>query len=402
MILRRQRGDGAGGLRHAIALEETGLGDGADRLAQKVERDRGGAIKHIFDRRHVGRLGARMLDDHLQGSRNDEQAGDALFEPVENAIGREFGLHDRADTRPHRHDAESRSANMSARHADQDGFVLIEQGPRLAFFLAGNAERKQVAIGEHRALGIAGRARGVELEHGIVRSRRIELRLFSFVDGGDRIHLTDNFRLFGQFGYGLGGHVLEPLAQKQDFRSCVLKDVGDLRSGKAPADRHHHHAHSRSGIEQFEVMARILAEPGDPIALFHPVASQHPHDLATAPLEFGVGDRVIALFQHNRIRSFAGPVRNEFVESKLLFAGSGHRHCLPRQPSCHAWCGEQGSYCQRPPARARRSLIKSHRTRPNGPAINVANRIGAWTSREYSFASASRAIQSPTNRSNAR
>ncbi len=49
VIARRQHRDGAGGLGHAVALDEAGVGDRLHRLAQQIERDRRGAIEDIFD-----------------------------------------------------------------------------------------------------------------------------------------------------------------------------------------------------------------------------------------------------------------------------------------------------------------------------------------------------------------
>jgi len=56
----------------------------------------------------------------------------------------------------------------------------------------------------------------------------------------------------------------------------------------------------------------------------------------------------------------------------------------------------------RPVARARRSRTASQDSKPTGPAMKVAARNGSWARREKPFASASRAIHSPVNRSKAR
>ena len=140
VIFGREHGDGAGRLGHAVALQEACTGNGLDRLAQQIERDRRGAIHDIFDRRHVGVLRARVLDHHLQRGGHDEQSRYALLERIEHPVGGEFRLHDRADAGGDRHDAEAGPADMRAGHADEDRLVLVPARPRLRRRFGGQSQ----------------------------------------------------------------------------------------------------------------------------------------------------------------------------------------------------------------------------------------------------------------------
>ena len=113
----------------------------------------------------------------------------------------------------------------------------------------------------------------------------------------------------------------------------------------------------------------------------------------------------LAEFERNLIRFFKRPVVDELIECELLrFSHEASPLLTAFAASCHLGCFVQpvSRHFQRPADRARFSRITSHRNSPTGPAMKVATRIGAWTSREKFFASASRAIHSPTKRSKAR
>ncbi len=152
-------------------------------------------------------------------------------------------------------------------------------------------------------------------------------------------------------------------------------------------------------------MARILAQPGNPVALGQPVRSQHGNNSARALLELRKGQRIAILFERNLIRFFKRPVADELIECELLrFSHEASPLFTAFAASCHLGCYVQpvSRHFQRPADRARFSRITSHRNSPTGPAMKVATRIGAWTSREKFFASASRAIHKPAKRSKAR
>ena len=341
-----------------------------------------------------------MLHDHLQSGRHDEEPGDTLFEGVQHAIGGEFLLHDCADACAHRHDAESRAPDMRAGHANEDRFAFVEMRPRLPFLLARHTEREQVPIGQHRAFRIAGRARGIELEDRVVGSGGRKIVCRRRVDLRHRGLRRDHFGRTVHLAASLGGHVLEARAQKQHLRRGISQYVSNLRGGEAPADRDHHCADTGRRIEHFEIVTRVLAQPGDAVAFAHAMRGQHGDDLAAALLEFGEAYRLVALLQHGVVGALGRPVADEGVERQLRLIG--HAVLSPLRASCHARERSQAHYCQRPPSRARFSRTANQRNRPSGPARKVASRMGACTMREKPFASASRAIQMPTKRSKAR
>src|ERR1700712_4566674 len=76
-ICRRQIGDGAASLRHAVLLAETAA-EHRHALAQQVERNRQGAIEDVFEPAVIDFAGARLVYDDLQRRRHHEHFGDLV------------------------------------------------------------------------------------------------------------------------------------------------------------------------------------------------------------------------------------------------------------------------------------------------------------------------------------
>ena len=67
-----------------------------------------------------------MIDQHLECGWNDEQSGSpTVLERIENAVGRELCQHDCRQPRRHRHYANSGTANVRARHGNQNHLVIV-------------------------------------------------------------------------------------------------------------------------------------------------------------------------------------------------------------------------------------------------------------------------------------
>ena len=96
-----------------------------------------------------------MVNHHLQGGGHDEQARcSALFDAIKHRIWRKFSLHQRRQTRRQRHNAKPGPANMRAGHGDEDNLIIIPLAIGMFFFSRIFAQGKQIAVGEHRTLGI--------------------------------------------------------------------------------------------------------------------------------------------------------------------------------------------------------------------------------------------------------
>ena len=94
MILGRQHADRAGRFGHPISLDEL-RPEHLDALAQQFERDRRRAIEDIFEPAVIDGATARVEQQHLKRSGNDEEARHAmLFDRIEHPVGIEFGEDD--------------------------------------------------------------------------------------------------------------------------------------------------------------------------------------------------------------------------------------------------------------------------------------------------------------------
>ena len=132
-------------------------------------------------------------------------------------------------------------------------------------------------MGRHRALGLAGRARGVELERVVLgvdpvgwRCRGKTVTPDAIVGAGavgriDADHLFDA----GRLGAGGGQSVRKALADEHHARFAIVEDVGDLGRGEAPIDRGHHRANACRAEKGLEIKRVVLAEEGHAIARLH-------------------------------------------------------------------------------------------------------------------------------------
>ena len=206
---------------------------------------------------------------------------------------------------------------MRAGHGDENGLVFAQHIVRQFLPARLLAQAEQVVVGQHRALGVARRARGVKLQHRVVKPGRVErTRLRSghpctrFVGGdapGDALH--------GREGIA---HRIEAVAQKDRLRLGVLDDPRRLGRGEPPADRHHHDAGTRHRKEQRKVQRAVLAEPRDAIARRQPHVEQAADDAARHLFQFAVSDDAVGPIERDAVRPVFRPERDEFVEGEKL------------------------------------------------------------------------------------
>ena len=132
--------------------------------------NRRGAVEHVFQPRKVDLARARLPHHELHRGRHHEQFGDSgLLEEVQHLGRIEFPRDDalgaviERPSRPSRSRRCGRSASPPARRR------LRSNGSSRAFRpLPVSTRLKKVGVRQHRALGLAGRARGVELDRDVL------------------------------------------------------------------------------------------------------------------------------------------------------------------------------------------------------------------------------------------
>ncbi len=153
--------DDGPGLGRAVAVADLGLGKGRAGLVDQRLRDRRGAHAHGLDGREIG-LGQQLLlaQQHGDHGRHRRQEGDAMLGGRRDvALGGELRQqHDRVAVAEGRL-AHRQPVHVIERRRHQRALAFRHRPARPL------AERPQMRImRQHHALGLAGRARGVE-EH---------------------------------------------------------------------------------------------------------------------------------------------------------------------------------------------------------------------------------------------
>ena len=242
---------------------------------------------------HVrGRLGVQHLvleQAHVEG-RDAHQHGrprHQLEDPVDVELRQE----------DHRRAGEQRDVGRDEEPVGVEDRQRMDQhvvggvGPGLAQRLG---VRDEVAVGQHRALGAAGGARGVEQRREIVgralhrregfRSRVGRVRQAALALGVER----------DERGAGLVRSGLQRLAPArvadEDRRLGVADEVLDLGRGVAGVERQEDPAGAHRAEVEHDRLDRLLDLGGDPVAGLHAEAGEGVGHPAGAGDEVGIGD----------------------------------------------------------------------------------------------------------------
>ena len=201
---------------------------------------------------------------------------------------------------------------MGQRHGDKADIV---GGPAIAIdpsLASADPGFEQVAVGQHDALGPAGRARGVELQRRVGRAdggrgvafrrgvapRRIAVRRSALqLDRADRAARKRD-RLLGEFAE------LPPDEQQRNL--AILQQIGDFCGGKPPADRQGYRAGLRPADQDLEEAVRVLGEVADSAPLRDPFSLQRIRDAAGVGVQLTVGRRAALEDQGDGVGPKAG------------------------------------------------------------------------------------------------
>ncbi len=298
-------GDRARRLRRAVDLEQRRL-EGREDLVQHGAGDRGGAVGHGAQLRPVavGRPG--HLTQELQHGRHQEGVGDPLLlHGVEQLVGDDVRDEHHAGAERQADQREAGSADVEQRHGDHADRLVVE-----APVPADREQRPEVAVGEQHALGPPGRARGVELQDGVL-VLRVGRRLGPLGEPVDPavVVLPDDedppavpVELLAQLG--------EVRTEDDEAGLGVVGEVDQLVRGEPEVEWGDPGADRRRGEEELEELHRVLAEPDHPAAL-DPQLAQAGGDPGHAVVELGVRQRAVAAGEGRPVATVTGVVAHD-------------------------------------------------------------------------------------------
>ena len=173
MVLGRKGDDGACRLGHAVHLHEAAF-EHLDAFLQQRSRNRRGAVEHVFQPGEIDLPRARLPHHELhRGGHHEQFCNPGLLEEIQNLgrieLARDHALG--AVIEPHH--APAGAADMEDRHRHQRDVVGRPFVPfRLLGLVAGLHQIEEVGMRQHRALGLARGARGIELDRDVLRADR--------------------------------------------------------------------------------------------------------------------------------------------------------------------------------------------------------------------------------------
>ena len=213
------------------------------------------------------------------------------------------------------HHAPAAAADVEDRHRHQRDVVGRPPVPfGLLGLVAGLHQIEEVGVRQHRALRLACRAGGIELDRDILRRDRnlrivgasgipprrkiLPFRRAAF--GGDDVPHVRQLRLQVT---GLGNE-LRPDEQHRCL--AIADDESDLGAGEAPVHRRHHHIGLHGAHQELEIDVAVLAEIGDALARLDAERDQRVGNAVGLDVEFGEGCLASFEFIDERVAATAG------------------------------------------------------------------------------------------------
>ncbi|MCY1360642.1 hypothetical protein D9M69_472770 [compost metagenome] len=255
----------------------------------------------------------------------------------------------------------ARAADVRHGHRHQRDIIGRPVRPGNAFALADLGADGQVAVRQHRPLGPPGGARGVQLQHHVMRRRPVCRRR-----GRLRVAPAGVARRIAAVGARFHQHHLAHHRQCRQQRLChrrrfrpdeqhhrvaMADDELDLRRRQAPAGRRGDDAGLGRAEQQFEVVVAVLADIGNAVAGVDTLGQQRLRDPVGIALEVGVG----GLAALERIRHRVGPQPGEMAHGVRQRAQVAEIHPRLRVDSIQAASlSAAPSGWHRPAARIRR------------------------------------------------
>ena len=204
----------------------------------------------------------------------------------------------------HRQREHVQPGRVEQRGGDQGAFVGDQVG------VDEDVERVpgQIAVREHRALGTAGRARGVHDDAGVVGGDGLVDRFTGgsvdqLLVAGAHFDVRPDVRAAGQTGDESGRR----RRVHQGLGSRVAQLVGDLGSGEAGVERDEDRAERAGREEGLEVRRVVRAQVGDPVAAAQAERAQGLGEAGGALVQLRVADFGVPVDQGGAVGGLAGP-----------------------------------------------------------------------------------------------
>ena len=327
MILGREVDDRPAGLGRSVHLDEAGVGEQFHRPAQYVGRYRRCAIEQRAQAGQVGGLCLGMVEHHAEHRRHREHLGDAIaLDRVEDLV--DVGLRQNHRRTPGIECLECprRPADMELRHGDQRDVALVPGRPLLADQFPPAERGGQAAVGQQRALGVAGGAAGVELDRDIVRRRRAAGCVLA--EGCDPVaelwaaivRRIDQHRQRRQ-----PGRRRQPLLVGDQQRNVgVTDDIGDLTLDQPPVDHHQHAADAQQGLHQDDIIDAVEPEIGDPVARPDPTRPERGDAAQDGRMKRAIAQPLAILDQRDMVRRPRSGTLGQAIEDKRFLGEFDH------------------------------------------------------------------------------
>jgi hypothetical protein len=235
-----------------------------------------------------------------------------------------FGQDDRIGARHHRADAGAGAGNVEARHCQQRDIARDRLLP-LAHLLPARhriAAGEDRSVGHHRALGLAGGARSIELQGVVFRLHLVRGRCGgktvapgAVIGAGifGRVDADHQFDMRHRSAHLLD-HRRETFAHEHHAGLRIVEDIGNLGRGEAPVDRGHHRADPRRADESLEIERVVLAEERDAITRLHPQRDQPVRHPVRALVQLREADLLVAIGEGDHVALTLGVFRHDVAE----------------------------------------------------------------------------------------
>ena len=258
----------------------------------------------------------RLPHHELHRGRHHEEFGDpGLLEEIQHFCGIEFpGDHAPGAVIKAEH-APTGTADVEDRHRHQRDIILGPFVPVRLLALAALHQVEEIGVRQHRALGLAGRAGGIELDRDVLPVDRHFRIVGALRVAPGRVVEPAGGSAFGgdegaharQLRPDLFDQLDEFRPDEQHRRPAILDDEGDLRSGQPPVHRRHHDIGFHRAQQQFEIDVAVLAEIGDALARFDAERDQRVGDAVGVLIELIEGGLASLEFEGDGVAAAVRP-----------------------------------------------------------------------------------------------
>jgi hypothetical protein len=279
------------------------------RAPQQIQRHGRRAVSHHAQARRVIAVERRMVHHGVQHGRHHKHVRDPV---ALDGFQTRFGIERRheATAAALHHQRVSHCPIRHVKHGSrvQPHPILVDTQRHHAV----HAVRVEVLVGQHHALGTAGRAAGIEQRYDVVlirerpvwRERRCgrQARFVIRHARGARAISGEQILQLRQAGAQCGRNTRKVIVHHQQARAGIRQAEADLRRIPSNVDRHNDRARQRHGVVQLEIAQRIQHQHRDAVARLHAQIAQRASGPRHAIGELRKRDQTLAIAGRDGIR----------------------------------------------------------------------------------------------------